>query len=330
MMCNCSTDSSSLSGASTLQARSTPIKKKPIQHKSPVVNNTKNGKLSGFKPENTFLPMKDVKQKGMSDKDTNWFMSGLLRREKSQGNGETFDLPGDDPEGRILCVTGNDEHDGTKNGYGLFRKKAMPRNSTFRTGTTFIADNYWDYNNIWHAMSALANFGTWRMENECSSPDRLVLYHMGESVPSMGSWISHVLQAAFMKSIPVETVGDANSSVCFERAVVQRRGLGGLDETHIHALFDMLRCKARRYCGLQRPARQPSSVEVLLLTRSGPRAFTNKTGVAAVVHNECSKVPGCTLRMLNAGNLTFCQQVILLADNIPIFSSTFDDLNLAN
>lgn len=333
MMFDCFTDSSSSSGASALQARSPPIQKNPIQLMSPPekIVSTKNDKLSEFKPENTFLPMKDVEQPGMSDKDTNWFMSRLRGRSTSQGNGETFDLPLDDPDGRVLCVRGNDEHDGTKNGYGLFQKKAMPRNSIFRRGTTFIADNYWDYNNIWHSMSALTNFGTWRLENKCSYPDRLVLYHMGELVTSMGSWITHVLQAAFMKNIPIETGLNDAKSICFERAVIQRRGLGGVNTTHINALFDMLRCKTRRYCGIKRPARKSSRVEVLILTRSGPRAFKNETGVAAVVHNECSKVPGCVTRMLNAANLTFCEQVIFLADNrSPHQPSEYNILNLAD
>ncbi|KAG0580919.1 hypothetical protein KC19_4G210700 [Ceratodon purpureus] len=290
---------SSLSGAS------------PNQKKIVII---KNDKLLEFRPENTFLPMKDVEQPGMSDNDTNWFMSRLRGRSITPGSGETFDLPMDDPEGRVLCVRGNDDHDGTKNGYGLFQKKAMPRNSIFRRGTTFIADNYWDYNNIWHSMSALANFGTWRLENQCSYPDRLVLYHMGELVTSMGSWITHVLQAAFMKNIPIETgLSGVNSMICFERAVIQRRGLGKVDTTHINALFDMLRCKSRRYCGIKRPARKSSSMEVLVLTRSGPRAFTNESGVAAVVHKECSKVPGCVTRMLNAANLTFCEQVEVMS-----------------
>lgn len=305
------------SNSSALLAKAPPVKKKLGQRISaPEKNGTRkfNEKLSGFKPPNTFLPMKDVAQPGMSDKDTNWFMSGLRGRSDSGGRGETFDLPGDDPEGRVLCVRGNDGRDGAKNAYGLFQKEAMPRNAIFRRGTSFVADNYWDYYNIWHAMSALVNFGTWRLENQCGSPDRLVLYHMGELVPSMGSWITNVLQAAFMKNIPVETtLSGANSVLCFERAVIQRRGLGGVDLTHINALFDMLRCKARRYCGIRRPARKPSSTEVLILTRSGPRAFANEIGVAAVVHNECSKFPGCVTRMLNAANLSFCEQVEVMS-----------------
>lgn len=270
------------------------------------IGGRKNEKLLELKAENTFLPMKDVTQPGMSDTDTNWFMSGLRGGTTSQvGNGETFDLPRDDPHGRVLCVRGNDQHDGTKNGYGLFRATTLPADAIFLGGTTFVADNYWDYHNPWHAMSALANFATWRLENRCATPDRLVLYHMGELVVSMGSWITHVLQAAFMKPIPIKTI---NSSVCFERAVIQRRGLGGVDKPHINALFDMLRCKARRYCGLRHPA-QKFSPEVLLFTRSGPRSFANETGVEAVVRNECSKVPGCNLRVLNSANLTFCEQV---------------------
>lgn len=279
--------------------------------------NTKNDKLAAFKPENTFLPIKDVGQPGMSDSDSNWFMSGLRGRSTSQGDGETFDLPSDDPVGRVLCVRGNDGGDGTKNGYGLFRKEAMPPDSIFRRGTTFVADNYWDYNNIWHSMSALVNFGTWRLENKCAAPDRLVLYHMGELVSAMGAWITHVLQAAFMKNLPVDILGGANSSVCFERAVIQRRGLGGVDTTHMHALFDMLRCKARRYCGIRRPAQKSPSTEVLILTRSGPRAFTNETAVAAVVRQECLKVPGCSMRVLNTANLTFCEQVPFVFHRCP-------------
>lgn len=257
---------------------------------------------------NSFLPMKDETQQGMSNTDTNWFMSRLHGR--MSGSGETFDLPGDDPDGRLLCVRGADQDDGTKNSYGLFR--TLPADAVLLPGTTFIADNYWDYHNPWHAMSALANFATWRMENKCAAPERLLLYHMGELVVSMGEWITHVLHAAFMKPIPLETLTltlKHSSAVCFERAVVQRRGLGGVDEAHMHGVFDMMRCKARRYCNVSQRQNPQRAIAVLLLTRSGPRAFANESGVAAVVRSECEKVPGCSLRVLNAANLTFCQQV---------------------
>lgn len=280
-------------------------------------NHRKNEKLLEFKGENLFLPMKDASQPGMSDTDTNWFMSGL--RGKLTGSGETFDLPRDDPAGRVLCVRGQDPHDGTKNAYGLFT--TLPANAVVLRGITFIADNYWDYHNPWHAMSALANFATWRLENECAKPDRVILYHMGELVVSMGAWITHVLHAAFEGPVPIESVTQAGSSVCFERAVVQRRGLGGVDKAHIHAVFDMLRCKARRYCSVSRRERKRAPA-VLLLTRSGPRAFANESGVAAVVRQECDEVPGCHLRVANAANLTFCEQVRELIAHYMNFDST--------
>nr|PNR44287.1 hypothetical protein PHYPA_016671 [Physcomitrium patens] len=283
----------------------------------PALKSPKNVNLLKFNPENTFLPLKDVKESGLSDTDTNWFMSGL-RWTPKLGNGETFDLPKDDSKGRILCVRGRDMQDGTKNGYGLFKKRRLPRGAIFREHTTFIADNYWDYNNPWHSMSALANFITWRLENSCSTPDRLLLYHAGELVTSMGPWISHVMQAAFMKFIPIETLESthgSNSPVCFERAVIQRRGLGKVDKVHINAAFDVLRCKARAYCGVKRSAdRSAASVEVLLFMRTGPRSFQNETAVANTVRSECAKYPSCNMRVVNSANLTFCEQVEVMTN----------------
>lgn len=273
------------------------------------INHPKNELLESM-PGNTFLPLKDLTQPGLSDKDTNWFMSGLRGR-RTNGSAESFDLPRDDPHGRILCVRGNHTSNGTKNSYGLFKKVELPPKFILMKGITLVADNYWDYYNPWHSMSALVNFASWRLENQCKRPDRVLLYHWGELVPTMGTWITHVMQASHGKKIPVETLAHSSGlPVCFERSVIQRRGLGGIRLDKMNTLFDMVRCKVRNYCGLVSEARKKAhKIEVLLLTRTGARAFANATAVAAVVRSECKKVAGCNLRVANIGELAFCEQV---------------------
>lgn len=273
------------------------------------INHPKNELLESM-PGNTFLPLQDVTKEGLSDHDTNWFMSGL-RGLRTNGSAESFDLPRDDPHGRILCVRGNHTSNGTKNSYGLFKKEELPPNFILMKGITLVADNYWDYYNPWHSMSALVNFASWRLENQCKRPDRIVLYHWGELVPTMGTWITHVMQASHGKQIPVETLSRTRDlAVCFERSVIQRRGLGGIRVDNMNKLFDMLRCKVRNYCGQASVARKKAhKVEVLLLTRTGARAFANAGAVAAVMRSECEKVVGCNMRVANIDELSFCEQV---------------------
>lgn len=172
---DCCTDPSSAH-----QARS---EKEPIQDRpSP---STKNEKLADFTPENTFLPLKNVRRPGMSDTDTNWSMSGLRARAPSEGTGETFDFP-------------HYERDGAKNASGLFCKISLPQNAIF------VVDNNrafaWAVGLQQHLVRDL---GARQLRDMAPGesvrvPGPIAALPHGRARQfhaSMGGWITHVLQA---------------------------------------------------------------------------------------------------------------------------------------
>lgn len=294
-------------------------------------------------PGGIFLPVKDPRFfLARTTTDTNWFMSGL-RGKPDPGHPEAFDLPLDDPSGRILCVQENDVHDSTKNGYGLFDAAKLPRNSTLLNGTTFVNnEDYWDYGNNWHGMDAVVNMGMWRLRHECTKLDRMLLYpSWGEVCDASNTteWLRRLLQAlvgtettvlelpaastskgsGFRKGSRNQTVCNRPASVCFERAVVHRRATEGMADDKVRReLFDTIRCKVRKFCGIdsEELGRKGDDVEsssppvhVALLTWNGSRAFKNTTAVAEVVRGECDKVDGCQLEVVNFDGYSFCEQV---------------------
>eukprot|EP01018_Ginkgo_biloba_P034836 Gb_01085 [translate_table: standard] len=259
-----------------------------------------------------FLPLKDTSVEGSTEPDRTWFMS-TVRGKSENGNPESFFFPSEASKGRILCVQGRHPTNGTLNSYGFAWQKYRPENSTLLPGLTFVSDNFWDYQNPWHSMSALVVFAGWRMENGCAFPARFVLYHCGELVKSMGSWISNVMRISLGRDVEVDPLEYGDKSVCFEKAVVYRRGLGQMSLDKRIALFDMIRCKARKYCNVTQGQRITingiRTVNVTLLARTGARSFKNESAVASIIQQECQKVSGCNFRLLHIGNLSFCEQV---------------------
>ncbi|KAJ7295239.1 hypothetical protein O6H91_04G028000 [Diphasiastrum complanatum] len=264
----------------------------------------------------TFLNLKDTREPGETNQDTNWFMSSLHGHPEN-GKPEAFDFPSEESNGRVLCLQGNHTSDGTQNKYAFAWKGFLPPNSVFLPGVTLVADNYWNYENIWHGMSAMVNFAAWRSENGCIVPDRLVLYHWGELVTTMGTWLNNVLHASLGRKLEIETLDYAGRPVCFERAVVHRRGLGGTSVQNLNKLFDMVRCRVRIFCKVEVEksiaARQEGAINLLILLRTGPRAFNNDSGVINVVASRCERVKGCRLEVVHISNLSFCEQVKLLS-----------------
>ena len=108
--------------------------------------------------------------------------------------------------------------------------------------------------------------------------------------------------------------------MCFERAIVHRRGLQGMSSEVKRELFDNLRCRVRKYCGIDpdsnisgvEKTRTSPAVRLALLTRKGDRAFRNTSAVAEVVQGECDKVDGCHLQVVNFDGFSFCEQVLAL------------------
>ncbi|CAM6099363.1 unnamed protein product [Calypogeia fissa] len=275
-------------------------------------------KLSDLLRKSTVLmELRDTRESGLTDKDTTWFMSSIHGSQSSSGFPEEFEFPSELSDGRLLCLMGNNESDGSQNKYGFAWKEFLPPGATLLPGLTLVADNYWDYNNIWHAMSALTGFVSWGARNGCLVPQRVLLYHWGEHLTSMGSWIDNVLHASFGRKLEVEQLesnGIEEPFVCLERAIVNRRGLGRMSDETMNSMFDTIRCRSRKYCGLEVPEAtksQPTSVTLFL--RTGARAFRNPSDVSRIIDEVCEEVGNCHVEVAYASNLSFCEQVGLMS-----------------
>ncbi|GLJ46613.1 hypothetical protein SUGI_0982170 [Cryptomeria japonica] len=256
-----------------------------------------------------FLPLRDVNMGSIYEEDRTWFMS-TVRERSENGNPELSYFPSEGSNGKILCLKGGNRSNGTLNSYAFAWPNYLPPNSSLVAGLSLISDSFYDYINPWHGMSTLVVAASWRMENQCEAPQRFVLYHKGEIVTSMGSYISSVLLAALDRQVQVQELGD--TPLCFEKAVVYRRGLGHMSLPKRIAMFDMIRCKARKFCKIaesQRIIEGIRTINVTLFSRTGARSFKNESLVASVVAGECNKVPGCKFRLLRSVNLSFCEQV---------------------
>lgn len=263
----------------------------------------------------TFLPLKDTRFTGFSDQGHTWFMS-TLRGKKENGNSEHFYFPSEISNGRILCVQGRHPNDGSQNSYGFAWQQQLPPNSILLPGLTFVSDNYFDYVNPWHSLTALAGFVNWHKENECTVPERFVLYHWGEVVKTMGSWISHIMHASLGRSVEVDSLEYGDGPVCFEKAIVYRDGLGPISSEKRTMLFDMIRCKAWKLCNVSAQKHFINGIRVVnltLLARTGSRSFKNESTVASVLEKECRKVDGCNFRLVHIKNLSFCDQVSVMS-----------------
>lgn len=74
-------------------------------------------------------------------------------------------------------------------------------------------------------------------------------------------------------------------------------------------VYDMMRCKARDYCGISTDDGSLNGVRLALLLRTGARSFKDEPAVISIFGRECMKVDGCQLKVAWPNNLTFCDQV---------------------
>uniref|UniRef100_A0A6N2LK51 Uncharacterized protein n=1 Tax=Salix viminalis TaxID=40686 RepID=A0A6N2LK51_SALVM len=65
------------------------------------------------------------------------------------------------------------------NSYAMAWPEALPFNATLLKGLTFVSYNHYNYDNIWHGLSATVPFVAWHIRNGCESPSRWILYHWG-------------------------------------------------------------------------------------------------------------------------------------------------------
>ncbi|KAK2992088.1 hypothetical protein RJ640_023471 [Escallonia rubra] len=262
----------------------------------------------------TFLPLKDLRYADTAMTGNTWFMSSLNDTQEAN-EAEYLYFPSKESKGRLLCIKGRDFHDGTKNSYALAWPESLPDSATLMEGVTFVCDTYYNYQNLWHGLCAMAPFVRWSMKNECLKPTRWVLFHWGELNVKMGSWLQHLMLANFGET-KIEVFERGNEPYCFAKAVAMRHDLESMGQENKLKVFDLLRCKAKKFCGLNPAGRGKEinkrgvpTIRLTLLMRRGSRSFKNVTVVANIFAKECAKVDGCILNFVQSEDLSFCDQV---------------------
>ncbi|KAM7253274.1 hypothetical protein ACFE04_025892 [Oxalis oulophora] len=263
--------------------------------------------ISKLRDSVTFLPLKDLSYVKTPMEGHTWFMSSLNDTYMAN-EAEYLSFPSQATHGRLLCIKGRNRNYGTKNSYALAWPEALPESAIFLKGLTFVSDTYYDYTNPCHGLSAMAPFVGWSVRNECLKPSRWVLFHWGEVRDRMGSWLQHLMEIGFGE-VPVETFNgrDDSEPYCFERAIVMRHNEGQMGREQRRRVYDLLRCKARRFCGIVDPAGKGNDVNekggpfirFTLLMRRGSRSFKNATTVTEVAQSD---------------DLSFCDQVRVMTD----------------
>uniref|UniRef100_A0A2N9GK90 Uncharacterized protein n=1 Tax=Fagus sylvatica TaxID=28930 RepID=A0A2N9GK90_FAGSY len=269
----------------------------------------------------TFLPLKDLRYTQTALQGHTWFMSSMYDMHE-EGEVQYQQFPSDSSHGRLLCLKGHDNHDGSWNYYALAWPEALPFNATLMKGLTFVSYNHYNYDNIWHGLSAMVPFVAWHKKNGCEMPNRWVLYHWGELRLNMGLWLKTLMEATFNGPPYIEGFegfGDDSKPVCFEKAVVMRHNEGGMSRERRMEVYDLMRCKARAYCNVSLEGRSAEVNEngvpvigITMFMRTGPRSFKNETAVIGIFERECAKVDSCRFMVAYSNNLSFCEQVSVL------------------
>ncbi|XP_047330133.1 uncharacterized protein LOC124933742 [Impatiens glandulifera] len=268
----------------------------------------------------TFLPLKDLRYASVAHNGHTWFISSMYDTQE-EGEVQYQRFPSEASHGRVLCLRGKDTHDGSWNSYGLAWADSLPENATFMKGKTFVSYNHYNYDNIWHGLSAMVPFVAWHIKTGCSTipPSRWILYHWGELRSSISPWLRTIMEATFSAPLLIEdfqnwpsTGGNSTSedlpTACFEEAVVMRHNEGGMSRQRRVEVYDLMRCRARVQCNLTTLQNRPL-IGMTMFMRTGPRSFRNESEVIRIFEKECMKVKGCQLRVAYSNNLTFCQQV---------------------
>ncbi|XP_010272961.1 PREDICTED: uncharacterized protein LOC104608622 [Nelumbo nucifera] len=266
----------------------------------------------------TFLPLKDLRYSETAMQGHTWFMSSLYDTQE-EGEVQYQYFPSEASKGRLLCILGRDKHDGARNSYALAWPEALPENATLFKGLTFVSYNHYDYDNIWHGLSAMMPFVGWHRRMGCVVPTRWVLYHWGELRSNISPWLSNLMEATFGEPLNIELFDGVDGPACFEEAAVMRHNEGGMSRQRRLEVYDLLRCKARMFCNVSLEGRSSDVDEkgapiigMTLFMRTGARSFRNESVVIDIFKRECLKVEGCRLRVAYSNNLSFCDQVRLM------------------
>ncbi|CAL5001913.1 unnamed protein product [Urochloa decumbens] len=272
----------------------------------------------------TFHRLKDPREPAAGA----WFISALNDTSGDpDGEARHLVLPSPASSGRLLCVAAPPGVDAT---YALAWRDALPLGAALRRGLAFVSESPYDYNNLWHGLTALAPFVSWHARSGCRAvPARWALFQRGGARMGMSGWLTSLAEAAMGVEMEVETFRPpfAAGPVCFEQALVFRRQMDGLSRERLLAAFDFMRCKARASCGVADAPPPPATragnngsgdgaaaLRVTLLFRRGARAFKDEPAVARVFDKECARVAGCVVTATHTDNLTFCDQVRLMSE----------------
>lgn len=259
-----------------------------------------------------FLPVKNLSLASTAMDGNTWFMSSL-NDTREPGEPEHLFFPSEESGNRLLCLSGRDERNGTRNYYALVPPDSLPPNARLLPGLTFVSDTYYDYTNLFHSLMAVVPFVAWHETKNCVMPARWVLYHWGELRKSMSPWIASIVEAVFGENTDIEKFEGSNDNKsrpsCFEEAVVFRHNEGSMSRERKEEVYGMIRCKARAYCNITREAGGEKAIRMTLLLRTGARSFKDEQAIARIFGKECNKVDGCRFKVTRADNLTFCDQV---------------------
>ncbi|KAI4367491.1 hypothetical protein MLD38_023224 [Melastoma candidum] len=261
----------------------------------------------------TFLPLKDLRYVDNATQGHTWFMSSL-NDTHAEGEVQYQYFPSEPSKGRVLCLKGRDTHDGSRNYYALAWWEFLPRNATAVKGLTFVSYNHYNYDNIWHGLSATLPFVAWYQREGCQSPDRWILYHWGEIRQRMSMWLGKLMEATF-GGFPVIEYFDGveeGSPVCLEKVVVMRHNEGGMSLQRRMEAYDLMRCRARSYCNVSSKGRR-RKIQLTMFMRTGPRSFRNDSLVIEIFRKACAMFKECRLAVAYSHNLTFCEQVKLMS-----------------
>ncbi|XP_059654673.1 uncharacterized protein LOC132301440 [Cornus florida] len=274
----------------------------------------------------TFLPLKDLRYTQTAQQGHTWFMSSMYDKQDQEGEVQYQHFPSKSSNGRLLCINGSDTHDGAWNSYALAWPESLPHNATLVKGLTFVSYNHYNYDNIWHGLSAMVPFVSWHVRHGCALPSRWILYHWGELRTKMSPWLRTLTEATFGGPLYIEGfdhdnhVGGGGGPVCFEEAVVMRHNEGGMSRERRVEVYDVMRCKARAYCNVSLEGRDAEVsnrglpvIGMTMFMRTGARSFRNESAVVGIFERECGKVEGCRLMVAYSNNLTFCEQVKLMS-----------------
>ncbi|GFY95498.1 hypothetical protein Acr_10g0008830 [Actinidia rufa] len=113
----------------------------------------------------TFLPLKDLRYAQTAQQGHTWFMSSMYDTHVG-GEVQYQQFPSEASNGRLLCVKGHDKHDGAWNSYALAWPETLPYNATLMKGLTFVSNNHYNYDNIWHGLSAVVPFVAWHIKKQ--------------------------------------------------------------------------------------------------------------------------------------------------------------------